>query len=26
VTHEPYRIVFGPNDPGLDAATEGGDL
>ena len=26
VTHEPYRIVFGPNDPGLDAAPEGGDL
>ena len=26
VTHEPYRIVFGPHDPGLDTPTEGGDL
>ena len=26
VTHEPYRIVFGPHDPGLDTPTEDGDL
>ena len=26
VTHEPYRIVFGPHDPGLDTPSEDGDL
>ena len=26
VTHEPYRIVFGPHAPGLDTPTEGGAL